>query len=65
MRTRVTVPEYKVLRVVRSSRKPISTNKVAERTGLSWQKAEKILMGLYRRGLVRRKQTSPQRFKWV
>lgn len=64
MTIRVNMVDYKILGVVRSSRTPVSTNKVAEKVGISWEKANKHLLILYSKGLVTPIMTSKKRYKW-
>lgn len=65
MTTYISKLDYRILSIVKTSKYPISTNKVAEQVGISWQKADNHLSLLWKKGLISRLKTSRQRYKWL
>ncbi len=49
--------ELAVINVMRRTQRPLTTNQIAEKSGMVWQTADKALKKLFDRGYVKRGRT--------
>lgn len=57
--------EEKILRTMLRAQRPLSTSKIADRSGIAWKTAKKYLAKLLTQNYVKTKEQGNTRYWWV